>query len=175
VSAASRSRCAFDAEFLDSAADALVTRLTGGGRLHAPGGMAPRQRIARSGRRPWLREIEVGEVSDAELADRLKHAACEPFDDGPLLRVRLYRRAALDPVLLVVTHQLIADFWSLSALIGEFELLFAGKAENAPAPPDLTHFIRHYSWIGGSRVPAPPKPDVLAARGDRQGSAVPSR
>jgi acyl-CoA synthetase (AMP-forming)/AMP-acid ligase II len=157
IAIALRMRGKFDAAFLDDAVDALVTRLAATGRVHAPDDMAPRQWIAGSAPRAWLREIDVGQVSDQELAGRLEHAASEPFHDGPLLRVHVYHRVTLDPVLLVVAHQLIADFWSLSALIREFELLFARESENAPAPPNLAHFVRHYSWIGGSRIPTPPK------------------
>jgi len=170
-----RIRGELEAAFLDSAVDALVTRLVASGRVHTPGDTAPREWIAGNAHREWLREIDVGQIGDAELADRLEEAAGEPFQDGPLLRVHLYRRATLDPTLLVVTHQLIADFWSLSAFIREFELLFAGESDNAPAAPDLTHFVRHYSWISGSRKPAHPKPDIVTAGGDRQGSMAPSR
>jgi Condensation domain/Phosphopantetheine attachment site len=170
-----RIRGELDAAFLDSAVDALVTRLAACGRVHVPDGIAPRQWIAGSAPRAWLREIDAGQASDAELADRLEQAAGEPVHDGPLLRVHLYRRATLDPVLLVVTHPLIADFWSLSALIREFELLFANEAENAPAPPNLAHVVRHYSWISGSRIPAPPKLDIVTARGERQRCTAASR
>jgi acyl-CoA synthetase (AMP-forming)/AMP-acid ligase II len=135
-----RIRGELNPEFLDRAVDALVARPAVGA------GSAPR---------PRLREIDVGQVSDAKLADRLERAACEPFSDEPLLRIHLYRRAALDPVLLVVAHQLIADFWSLSTLIGEFELLFAGGEESVLAPPDLSQFVRYYSWISEARAPAP--------------------
>ena len=169
-----RIRGTLDAAFLDGAVDALVTRLAATGRVHDRD-IAPRQWDAEHAARAWRREINAGQVSDAELADRLERAASEPFDDGPLLRVHLYRRATLDPVLLVVAHQLIADFWSLSALVSEFELLFARETENALAPPHLARFDRHYSWISGSRIPAPPKPDIATARGERQRSAAPSR
>jgi hypothetical protein len=170
-----RIRGELDARFLDNAVDALVTRLAACGRVPVPDDVAPHQWIAGSGPRAWLREIDAGQAGDAELADRLECAAGEPFHDGPLLRVHLYRRATLDPVLLVVTHQLIADFWSLSALIREFERLFAGETENAPAPPNLANFVRHYSWISSSRVPAHAKPHIMTPRGERKHSSALSR
>ncbi len=157
-----RIRGEFNTEFLDSAVGALVTRPAASGRLHAPDDIAPRQWMAGSAAQGWLREIDVGKLSDAELAERLEREACESFQNGPLLRVRLYRRTALDPVLLVVVHHLIADFRSLSALIGKFELLFAGQAEHALASPDLPQFVRHYSWISGSRGSRSAGPDIVA-------------
>lgn len=148
-------------EFLDSAVGALVTRPAASGRLHAPDDTALRQRMAGSAAQGWLRETNVGKLSDAELAERLEREAGESFHNGPLLRGHLYRRTALDPVLLVVVHHLIADFWSVSALIGKFELLFAGQAEDALASPDLPQFVRHYSWISGSRGSRSRRPDVV--------------
>jgi Condensation domain len=151
-----RIRGELNTEFLASAVGALVTRPAASGRLHAPDDMAPRQRMAGSAAEGWLREIDVGKLGDAELAERLEREACESLHNGSPLRVHLYRRTALDPVLLVVVHHLIADFWSLSALIGKFELLFAGQAEDALASPDLPQFVRYYSWISGSRGSLPP-------------------
>lgn len=148
-------------EFLDSAVGALVTHPAASGRLRAPDDIAPRQWMAGSAARGWLRETNVGKLSDAELAERLEREAGEFFHNGPLLRGHLYRRTALDPVLLVVVHHLIADFRSVSALIGKFELLFAGQAEDALASPDLPQFVRHYSWISGSRGSRFRRPDVV--------------
>lgn len=147
-----RIRGELNTEFLDSALGALVTRQTASGELRAPDDLALSRGMAGSAARGWLREIDVGELSDAALAERLERAACESFHNGPMLRVHLYRRTALDPVLLVVVHHHITDFPSLSALIGKFELLFAGDTEDALEPPDLSQFVRHYSWISGSRA-----------------------
>ncbi len=166
IMTALRIRGKLDTAFLDSAVDALETRRTASGRVGVPDEIASRQRIAGSAPRAWLREIDAGKVSDAELADRLELAAGEPFRGGPLLRVHLYRRPTLDPVLLVVAHQLIADIWSMSALVRDFELLFAKTPGNVPAPPDPTHFVRHYSWINGSRISVPPRTDLVTARGN---------
>lgn len=138
-------------EFLDSTVGALVTLPAASGPLPAPDDNVPRQWMAGSAAQGWLRETDVGKLSDAGLAERLEREAGESFHNGPLLRGHLYRRTALDPVLLVVVHHLITDFRSVSALIGKFELLFAGHAEDALASPELSQFVRHYSWLSGAR------------------------
>jgi acyl-CoA synthetase (AMP-forming)/AMP-acid ligase II len=161
-----RIRSELDVSLLDCAVESLVTSLVAGGRVHAPGDIAPCQWIAGSEARAWLQESDVGDVG---LADCLERAAREPFDldRGPLLRVHLYRQATPDPVLLVVTHHFVADFWSLSAFVREFELWYTGQPGSV-SPPDLTDFVRQYSWISGSRVSAAPSPGFTAS--SRQGS-----
>lgn len=155
VAVALRMRGAPDISALEYAVDALVARLAPVEPAHAQGGMTPTQWIAGAKPREWLRESDATDADDAHLAEYLEHAAREPFDldRGPLLRIHLYRRAAQETILLVVTHHVVADAWSLTTFVRELELLYAEQTGGARAGlPELTDFVRHYSWISGSRV-----------------------
>ncbi|HET9210960.1 MAG TPA: AMP-binding protein, partial [Thermoanaerobaculia bacterium] len=75
--------------------------------------------------------FRVTEGGEGEAA--IEDEVFRPFDleNGPLLRVRVFRRVDGERVLLVVIHHLIADFWSLAVMVRG---LGAAIAE-APAPP----------------------------------------
>ena len=155
VAVALRMRGAPDISALEYAVDALVARLAPAEPAHLQGGVTPTQWIAGAEPREWLRESDAKDADDAHLAEYLEHAAREPFDldRGPLLRIHLYRRAPEETILLVVTHHVIADPWSLTTFVRELELLYAEQTGGARAElPELTDFVRHYSWISGSRV-----------------------
>ncbi|MGV9883860.1 MupA/Atu3671 family FMN-dependent luciferase-like monooxygenase [Streptomyces sp. NPDC003006] len=72
------------------------------------------------------------------LAERLAEAAAEPFDlaQGPLVRIRLWQdgEAGL-PVLLLLMHHIVGDFWSMSLLVDE--LVRCYRAELTGATPQL--------------------------------------
>ena len=99
-------------------------------------------------------------LGDGELGARLEEAALRPFvlDAGPLLRVRLYRRPAGQPVLLLVVHHIVADLWSLSNLMTELGLLLREMTGGEPArlaPLPLTYG----DWVRWQRR-------MLAERGE---------
>jgi amino acid adenylation domain-containing protein len=72
-----------------------------------------------------------------DLQARLDADADRPFDleQGPLLRVNLYRLGAREHVLLVTLHHIIADGWSLG--LWWRELAAAYRAALAGTPPQL--------------------------------------
>ncbi|HYO62471.1 MAG TPA: condensation domain-containing protein, partial [Pyrinomonadaceae bacterium] len=81
-------------------------------------------------------------LSEAEVGARLGEEARRPFDlaAGPLLRVRLLKRAAGEHALLVVVHHIVSDFWSLAVMLGELGELYRAAREGAPprlAPPEV--------------------------------------
>jgi len=92
----------------------------------------PRQRAAAEAA-VWFREEAAELWSGEELERRLAAEAERPFDldCGPLLRVYLFRREGGARVLLLVTHHIVSDFWSLAVLLGELDALLAGR----PLPP----------------------------------------
>ena len=144
-----------DLRALDHAVDGLVARLAPAHPVNVRDDLTPVQWIAGTTERAWLRDCDAGEADDTQLMARLEDVAREPFDlaRGPLLRIHLYRRAPRETVLLVVTHRVIADSWSLTTFVQELEMLHAGQAGAIGAPlPELADFVRHYSWISGSRV-----------------------
>ncbi|HYN21160.1 MAG TPA: amino acid adenylation domain-containing protein, partial [Thermoanaerobaculia bacterium] len=66
--------------------------------------------------------------TEVQIAEALQAEADRPFDlsRDPLLRVRLLRRA-MDDVLLLVVHHLVADLGSLAILVRELGPLYAGE------------------------------------------------
>lgn len=64
----------------------------------------------------------------------LTHEANTPFDleNGPLLRVSLYKQAEGKGVLLVVMHHIITDFWSLATLVEQFSTLYMAESQGQP-------------------------------------------
>ncbi|HVZ39809.1 MAG TPA: condensation domain-containing protein [Candidatus Kapabacteria bacterium] len=73
--------------------------------------------------------------------DQVAAAVAEPFclDAGPLWRVRLFRAASDEHLLLVVIHHIIADGWSLGIFVREISELYsadvAGREVRLPALP----------------------------------------
>ncbi|HVR06640.1 MAG TPA: amino acid adenylation domain-containing protein, partial [Thermoanaerobaculia bacterium] len=83
----------------------------------------------------WIEEV-AGGWSEARLAARLAEEAERPFDlaAGPLLRVALFRRAAMggaeragEHFVALAVHHAVADFWSLGLLVGELGALYRGE------------------------------------------------
>jgi condensation domain-containing protein len=113
----------------------------------------PERNVSRP--RDWLEEHDADDLDDAQLTQWLERAAQDASDlvHGPLLRIHLYRRKLGEAVVLVVAHHSVADFWSMTALVRDFETLYSEQTGGQSAPlPELTDFVRHYGWVGGSRV-----------------------
>jgi amino acid adenylation domain-containing protein len=93
--------------------------------------------------------IDATACSEQALQNRLIEAARQPFDleYGPLLRVRLFTRAATDHVLLLAIHHIAVDIFALGLLLEELRVLYpAAKAGiEAILPPlgrQYTDFVR---------------------------------
>ncbi len=69
-----------------------------------------------------------------ELQERVAAAAAIPFDleQGPLLRVDVWRRDEGEVVLLLVVHHVVADFWSMAVLARELGALYQGAGLGPP-------------------------------------------
>ncbi|MGH8818695.1 MAG: condensation domain-containing protein, partial [Achromobacter pestifer] len=80
----------------------------------------------------------AGEGSDVTLTQALQAFRQQPFDleQGPLLRVRLWRVTPQEHVVALVVHHSVADGWSMQVLLDEFAAayaaLFAGKEPSLP-------------------------------------------
>ena len=72
----------------------------------------------------------------AELERRLDEATYQPFDlgQGPLWRVILFRQNQNLHVLLLVTHHIIADAWSMAIFFREMADAYACFLRGKPAP-----------------------------------------
>ena len=73
---------------------------------------------------------------DAELRRRIMLEAENPFDlaAGRLLRGRLLLLDDLEQVLLLTTHHLVADAWSMGILVGELWQLYGAFAAGQASP-----------------------------------------
>ncbi|HEY0079201.1 MAG TPA: amino acid adenylation domain-containing protein [Pyrinomonadaceae bacterium] len=81
---------------------------------------------------------DAAQWSEAELSGRLVEEANRPFDleQGPLLRVSLFRRSEQESVLLLAMHHIITDFWSLVVLAEELGVLYrAATQQTQPVLP----------------------------------------
>ncbi|WP_437601976.1 condensation domain-containing protein [Sorangium sp. So ce590] len=67
---------------------------------------------------------------------RAQQVAVAPFDLGaaPLLRATLFRLAQDDHVLLLVTHHLVSDGWSVGLMLREISVLYGALRERRPSP-----------------------------------------
>ncbi|HEX3475167.1 MAG TPA: amino acid adenylation domain-containing protein, partial [Kofleriaceae bacterium] len=96
----------------------------------------------------------------AALADRARREASRPFDltAPPLVRATLVRLAERDHALVLVTHHIVCDNWSMGILVGElaaaYEALAAGRAPALPALavqyPDFAIWQRR--WLAGAEL-----------------------
>jgi hypothetical protein len=92
---------------------------------------------------------DAEEWSDAALRHRLIHEAEHPIaiESEPVLRVRLFTRAARGHVLLLAVHHIVADMWSLALLLRELgELYDAFISGVAPALNVDTPYGDFVNW-----------------------------
>ncbi|HEX8191018.1 MAG TPA: non-ribosomal peptide synthase/polyketide synthase [Pyrinomonadaceae bacterium] len=99
-----------------------------------------------------LRELdEAGR--DAELSRRVLEEAERPFDlpAGPPVRARLFRVGDEEHVLLVTTHHIVSDGWSIGLLIREAAANYAAFVEGkeSPAPPLPIQYRDYAVWQRG--------------------------
>jgi hypothetical protein len=155
----------------------VLTQMPGGGRLRL--GRDALLALSFVARRALLREYlcrlvaTACQVEEADLGDALLPAL--GTDTYAMINIGYSVEADLGVHLTLADLSQAVSPTELAAKLDEQlavtaasppEVLPAGEAGNAPAPPDLTHVIRHYSWIDRSRVPALPEPDFVTARGD---------
>jgi amino acid adenylation domain-containing protein len=110
--------------------------------------------------------VEVGVVvedvsGEAEcervMWERVVAEVARPFDlgRGPLLRVRLVRVGAMDHVLCVTVHHVVADGWSVGVLLAELSSAYAvlvggGVPELAVLPVQYADFAAwQREWLSG--------------------------
>lgn len=109
---------------------------------------------------PYLDFQEVDCRSDAAggLARRVADASRHPFklDTGPLFRVRLFRGAEEETVLLATAHHLVLDGWSVGRLTEEtLRLLGNPAAVLAPQVLSYANFIAwQRDWMAGPEAAA---------------------
>jgi len=73
-------------------------------------------------------ELEILRLADDEIS--------LPFNllEGPMLRVKLFRRSEQDHALLIVMHHIVTDAWSLEIFAKELALLYEAFSQGKPSP-----------------------------------------
>ncbi len=96
-----------------------------------------------------FRAVTAADLDESEMTRRLVDEARRPFDleKGPLFRARLFDRLDDDPILLLVFHHIIGDFWSITVLLDELGRLYpaflsGGTGDLAPLALGTTDFAR---------------------------------
>jgi len=84
--------------------------------------------------------VDLSNVCEAEReAEILRLAVADanrPFDlsQGPLLRAKLWRLGPEDHLLLLTTHHIVSDNWSMAILLRELSLLYGAFSAGQPSP-----------------------------------------
>ena len=95
----------------------------------------------------------IGRIEAAEHMATIE--AERPFDlaSEPLLRVKLVRLADMDHVLVVTTHHIVCDGWSMERIEHELGLLYRARAAGLPSPlpaPRIQYAdYAHWQLTGG--------------------------
>ncbi len=141
-----RIRSAFDKERLRRSFEALVQRHPAlRTTFHLKDGQ-PVQRIHPEFPLFFVEE-DVRDLSEEALRQRLQDEVGSHFDleNGPLMRIFLFRRAENDSILLFVMHHIVTDIWSQAVLLDELSRIFEADGSSEHLPPlvaDYTDFVR---------------------------------
>ncbi|MCF1597262.1 non-ribosomal peptide synthetase [Streptomyces muensis] len=146
VVAAVRVRGKLDTDALRRALDAVVERHESLRTVFHFDGVEPLQVIL-----PTLRlDLPVDEVTEQDLPAAIHAEVERPFDleTGPLLRMRLLRRAPDDHVAVLTLHHIVTDGWSNAVLFQELSQHYEAHVEGRPArlePLDI-QYVDYAAW-----------------------------
>ncbi|MGW5735027.1 MULTISPECIES: amino acid adenylation domain-containing protein [Streptomyces] len=110
------------------------------------------QVIAREVELPW-RAADLSGLTEADAlaeADRLAgRERAERFDlsTAPLLRLLLIRIGAERHRLVVTSHHVLMDGWSMPVLLGELSAAYAAGGDTSGLPP-VTSYRAYLAWLG---------------------------
>ena len=104
-----------------------------------------------------FQEEDVIGLSEEELFERVMKSYRLPFslESGPLFRVRLFRRAPDDWMLLATAHHIVLDGWSVGHLTKEFTILLESLSNGtttqlAAVQSNYGKFVRwQRDWLAG--------------------------
>ncbi|WP_437952670.1 non-ribosomal peptide synthase/polyketide synthase [Sorangium sp. So ce296] len=108
--------------------------------------------------------VDLSAAPEGEREERARlvaqEEACAPFDleRGPVLRVRLIRRAERDHRLLVTMHHIVSDGWSMNVMMDEIGALYEAYSRGLePALPALPIQTADYAvwqraWLEGGEI-----------------------
>ncbi len=92
---------------------------------------------------------DTSNVSEADLKERLANEYQRPFDleNGPLMRIYLFKRSEREYFLLIVVHHIVVDLWSVVVVVDELAKLYPAirrglSAELPRVSFDFSDFVR---------------------------------
>ncbi len=94
-----------------------------------------------------IRWIDAAGWDQTKISDRVRGLVHAPFDlaAGPLLRISVLSLADDSHVLVFGVHHIVADFWSLVAVMAEFRDLYGRLVDDRSADlPAVKHQYRHF-------------------------------
>ncbi|MEV0643414.1 amino acid adenylation domain-containing protein [Streptomyces sp. NPDC050619] len=112
---------------------------------------APVQLIARKVRLPW-RETDLSGVAEAERTARAaelaaqEHAKRLDLSAAPLLRLLLIRLADQQHQLVLTTHHILMDGWSMPVLLDELAAVYAADGDSRTLPP-AAGYRDYLAWL----------------------------
>lgn len=103
-------------------------------------------------------ELQIIDVTAREAADQelqIEQAVAEeaqrPFElsSPPLLRAGLLRLGPADHILVLTTHRLVADGWSMAVLVGDLVALYDALRTGKPAPLKAlpVQYVDYAAWL----------------------------
>ena len=104
-------------------------------------------RIIHNHQRLSLESRDVSALAEDVVRSLISDEAYRPFDleTGPLFRGTVFSRAEDDHVLLVVTHHIINDFWSLVVMMADLQKIY-GKGTEATLPAAVVEYDDYVRW-----------------------------
>ena len=145
---AARIGSALDVAALQRALQKLARRYPNLSATYALQNGKPAQRLA-SNRTLPLEEVDAASWTLTYLEEHLKRESNRPInlEQGPILRVALFKRAADDYVLAFIAHHIAVDFWALDILVDELYVLYIAEQAGLPDPlpppgPQHSDFVR---------------------------------
>src|SRR5258707_14508059 len=95
----------------------------------------------------FYEETDASLWSESRLQQKLTAAARCRFRlaEGPVFRVKVFRRSDRGTVVLLVVHHIVADFWTLALLMHVLTLLYCAESQGvrlklAPETSDYAAF-----------------------------------
>jgi len=110
------------------------------------------QLISRSVVLPW-RDVDLSDLDEDEALTRFERLAREEREDRmnpaapPLLRLVLARLGEGHHRLVVTTHHILLDGWSMPVLLDELEAVYTAGGDIRVLPP-VTSYRDYLSWLG---------------------------
>ncbi|MFJ8940387.1 amino acid adenylation domain-containing protein [Streptomyces sp. NPDC102365] len=110
------------------------------------------QLISRSVVLPWS-DVDLSDLGEDEALTRFERLAREERDDRmnpaspPLLRLLLARLGEARHRLVLTTHHILLDGWSMPVLLDELEAVYTAGGDIRVLPP-VTSYRDYLSWLG---------------------------